>query len=66
MHYMQTENTKFKCFIPIIKKNDTLQEIVKPSLQEIEISAKVSIEPLLSTCFYRIEGWWTYEGIKIY
>lgn len=63
---MQIEHSKLRCFIPIVKSNENSTQNPKASLEDTEKLAKQLISPLLSTCFYRIEGWWTYEGTLYY
>jgi hypothetical protein len=49
-YFLQTKTKKFKCFIPVLTKEDVKQE------EEVEITseeAKELIKPILENCYYR-------------
>lgn len=57
-----SKDSKYKCFIPPLTPGDIVKEnnLEKSQIEKLAIDA---ITPLMKTCFYRIEGWWIYEGI---
>lgn len=52
------DGKKYRCYLPRAANNTEASEPneVQPALQ-----VGIFLKPLVGKCFYRLEGWWTYE-----